>query len=98
MSVWEILRPNFHLGWNLFLALTPLGLSFVLFRINLKLNGLWWLGAIVFFAFLPNAPYVLTDIIHLFDKLKIPNLSPYLVGLQQKLSPNTHSTIVDGRF
>jgi uncharacterized membrane protein len=26
---------------------------------------LWWLGVVVFIAFLPNAPYVLTDIIHL---------------------------------
>ncbi|MEL7225281.1 MAG: DUF1361 domain-containing protein, partial [Cyanobacteria bacterium J06576_12] len=26
---------------------------------------LWWLGLVSFIAFLPNAPYVLTDIIHI---------------------------------
>jgi uncharacterized membrane protein len=28
---------------------------------------LWWLGFLVFIAFLPNAPYILTDIIHVID-------------------------------
>ncbi len=31
---------------------------------------LWWLGFFVFIAFLPNAPYVLTDIIHLYDDIR----------------------------
>jgi uncharacterized membrane protein len=30
----------------------------------------WWAGFMVFIAFLPNAPYVLTDIIHLIDQIK----------------------------
>ncbi|MFM9263703.1 DUF1361 domain-containing protein [Tychonema sp. BBK16] len=30
----------------------------------------WWAGFLVFIAFLPNAPYVLTDIIHLIDQIK----------------------------
>ncbi len=30
----------------------------------------WWAGFLVFIAFLPNAPYVLTDIIHLIEQIK----------------------------
>jgi uncharacterized membrane protein len=30
----------------------------------------WWFGFLIFIAFLPNAPYVLTDIIHLIDQIK----------------------------
>ncbi|MDY6803955.1 MAG: DUF1361 domain-containing protein [Cyanobacteriota bacterium] len=31
---------------------------------------LWWLGLFAFIAFLPNAPYVLTDIIHLYEDVR----------------------------
>ncbi|MBI4783860.1 MAG: DUF1361 domain-containing protein [Oscillatoriophycideae cyanobacterium NC_groundwater_1537_Pr4_S-0.65um_50_18] len=53
--------------WNLFLAFIPLVLSFWLFRRKTiqKRSLLWWLVFVVFVAFLPNAPYMLTDIIHL---------------------------------
>jgi uncharacterized membrane protein len=52
--------------WNLFLAFIPLVLSFWLYRRNVSARSiLWWVGFAVFIAFLPNAPYVLTDIIHL---------------------------------
>jgi uncharacterized membrane protein len=52
--------------WNLFLAFIPLALSFWLFRQrSLRRSLLWWTGFAVFLAFLPNAPYLLTDIIHL---------------------------------
>jgi uncharacterized membrane protein len=68
------------MGWNLFLAVVPLVLSVFLFRrvqmgnstivlpsVPLQRRSgslLWWLGVAVFVAFLPNAPYILTDIIH----------------------------------
>ncbi|NEP03011.1 MAG: DUF1361 domain-containing protein [Symploca sp. SIO2E9] len=62
---------NIHSGWivwNLFLAFIPLALSFWLFRTTSRLRPvLWWLGFLVFAAFLPNAPYLLTDIIHLIN-------------------------------
>jgi uncharacterized membrane protein len=54
------------IAWNLFLAFIPLALSFWLFRRKPGARSiLWWLGFVVFVAFLPNAPYLLTDIIHL---------------------------------
>ncbi|HIK12058.1 MAG TPA: DUF1361 domain-containing protein [Oscillatoriaceae cyanobacterium M33_DOE_052] len=33
-------------------------------------SPLWWLGFLAFVAFLPNAPYVLTDVIHLIDDIR----------------------------
>lgn len=57
--------------WNLFLAFIPLVLSFWLFlRRSQKRSLLWWLGFITFIAFLPNAPYLLTDIIHLIEAIR----------------------------
>lgn len=60
---------NRHSGWiiwNLFLAFIPLVLSFLLYRRrSLSRSLLWWVAFAVFIAFLPNAPYLLTDIIHL---------------------------------
>ncbi|MBE9046206.1 DUF1361 domain-containing protein [Pleurocapsales cyanobacterium LEGE 10410] len=57
--------------WNLFLAFIPLVISFGLFlRRSKKRSLLWWLGFVVFIAFLPNAPYLLTDIIHLIEAIR----------------------------
>jgi uncharacterized membrane protein len=52
------------MGWNLFLAAIPVVIGVVVFRAR-RHTLLWWLGAGAFIAFLPNAPYVLTDIVHL---------------------------------
>lgn len=57
--------------WNLFLAFIPLILSFWLFwRRSKKRSLVWWIGLIVFITFLPNAPYLLTDIIHLIEAIR----------------------------
>lgn len=64
--------------WNLFLAFIPLTLSFWLFTRHsnkrcfrlVPQSPLWWLGLIVFIAFLPNAAYLLTDIIHLIEAIR----------------------------
>jgi uncharacterized membrane protein len=53
--------------WNLFLAFIPLILSILLFQKERSRSLFWWLGLIIFLAFLPNAPYVLTDTIHLIE-------------------------------
>lgn len=53
------------MAWNLALAVVPLVLSVVLFRGARRHTAVWWLGAAAFLVFLPNAPYVLTDLVHL---------------------------------
>jgi uncharacterized membrane protein len=67
---WDAVNINRDLIiWNTFLAVIPLGLSVWLFRRS-KPKGdwprspLWWLMFAIFVGFLPNAPYILTDIIH----------------------------------
>jgi uncharacterized membrane protein len=64
--------------WNLFLAFIPLALSFWLFtKSQTKPNSkparrslFWWAIFLIFIAFLPNAPYLLTDIIHLIAAIR----------------------------
>jgi uncharacterized membrane protein len=56
--------------WNGFLAFIPLVLSIWLFRGRGSRSILWWVGFATFMAFLPNAPYVLTDIIHLVHNIR----------------------------
>ena len=73
-KVWRVLLSNSRwMSWNLFLAFVPLALSVWLFRQKRWRSGLWWLGFLVFFAFLPNAPYVLTDVIHLIEDIRTIN-------------------------
>ena len=50
--------------WNLFLAYIPVFLSVWLFRWSDRRSPVWWVIFAIFIAFLPNAPYILTDIIH----------------------------------
>jgi uncharacterized membrane protein len=56
---------NEWMAWNLFLALIPALLARRLFRSDASRGPGWWLGAAMFVAFLPNAAYVLTDVVHL---------------------------------
>ncbi|MBU7583021.1 MAG: DUF1361 domain-containing protein [Nostoc sp. TH1S01] len=69
--VLQVLRINMNwMTWNLFLAFIPLALSVWLFRARRGRSWVWWLGFTVFYAFLPNAPYLLTDVIHLIDDIR----------------------------
>ncbi len=70
---WILSRNIERIIWNLFLAFIPLGLSFWLFRRGRSRSFVWWLGFVVFIAFLPNAPYILTDIIHLINDVRDVN-------------------------
>lgn len=69
-----LMALRIHSGWiiwNLFLAFIPLALSVWLFRRNERERSfLWWVAFLVFIAFLPNAPYLLTDIIHLIKAVR----------------------------
>lgn len=76
------LKPHFHLGWNLFLALVPLVLALWLFRHTERRGWLWWPLLFVFILFLPNAAYTLTDIIHFIDEVRFsePELPEWTVA------------------
>jgi uncharacterized membrane protein len=55
-------------GWmacNLALALAPWFLALVLFRPSRRPGAAWLVATAGFLLLLPNAPYVLTDVIHL---------------------------------
>ncbi|MFO5493358.1 MAG: DUF1361 domain-containing protein [Cuspidothrix sp.] len=75
-TVLQVLKINMRwMTWNLFLAFIPLALSVWLFRRQRGRSGVWWLGFLSFYAFLPNAPYLLTDIIHLIhDIRRVPSI------------------------
>jgi uncharacterized membrane protein len=60
--------PTLQLGLFLILGLLPL--SIWLFRSKLGRSATWWLGFVAFYGFLPNAPYLLTDVIHLIDDIR----------------------------
>jgi uncharacterized membrane protein len=53
--------------WNLILAAIPVALAVVVFRHRGPRTALWWTGAGLCALFLPNAPYVVTDLVHLRD-------------------------------
>jgi uncharacterized membrane protein len=63
----EVARANRHwITWNLTLAFVPAVLAVVLFgRARARHGYGWWLGVVTFVLFLPNAPYVVTDLVHL---------------------------------
>ena len=51
--------------WNLYLAAIPAVVALLLFRRPSPTGVAWFAGFAVWLAFLPNAPYVLTDVVHL---------------------------------
>jgi uncharacterized membrane protein len=60
------------LVWNLFLAWIPFGVSLA-FRKEIAMQ--WWARGglfIVWLLFFPNAPYILTDLIHLKQRAGVP--------------------------
>jgi len=67
-------RTYAFLGWNLFLAAVPLFASIGLQRAAARGRGI--LFQILLFSlwllFLPNAPYILTDLVHLSPRPPIP--------------------------
>lgn len=66
-----LLRSHgFWMTWNLLLAFVPVMLAFLLFRRGVRRTALWWCGAVLFLLFLPNAPYVITDVVHLFRDIR----------------------------
>lgn len=60
--------PTLQLGLFFLLGLLPL--SIWAFRTKLGRSAIWWFGFVAFYGFLPNAPYLLTDVIHLIDDIR----------------------------
>jgi uncharacterized membrane protein len=60
-----------------FLAIA-IGLVIILIAIDIRSRSAqqnsrsisWWLGLLVFIGFLPNAPYILTDVVHFYDAVR----------------------------
>lgn len=68
--------------WWIVLGLICIGMSVFLFnRQKSKRTVLWWLGLVCFIAFLPNAPYVLTDIIHIIRGVSRGGLRVWAIAL-----------------
>ena len=62
----RLLEVSGHwMTWNLILALAPWVLSIYFFRPARRPGATWVCGALAFLLLVPNAPYVLTDVIHL---------------------------------
>ncbi len=69
-------------AWWIALLLISIGMSYFLFnRPKSARTFLWWLGLVGFIAFLPNAPYVLTDIIHLIKGTSGSNVPVWVIAL-----------------
>jgi uncharacterized membrane protein len=74
-TVYQVLAHHGRgMAWNTMLALIPLVLASRLFRSAHASSSArtpsWWIGVGVFVLFLPNSPYVLSDVIHFFDDVR----------------------------
>jgi len=71
-----------QLMWLVVVGVVALGVSIWLFKRSYTSKvWLWWLGLAVFIAFLPNAPYVLTDIIHLIRGTSSGDIATCVIAL-----------------
>ncbi len=61
--------------WNLFLAWIPYVCSLIVTQLHERQPRRWWFliaPGLLWLVFLPNAPYIVTDIIHLTDDTGFP--------------------------
>jgi uncharacterized membrane protein len=59
--------------WNLFLAWIPFIIStYIVLRQDKIARPLFWLLTVMWLLFFPNAPYILTDIFHLKQRIPVP--------------------------
>ena len=66
--------------WNLILAVVPVAMAWVLFGSGRERTLWWWSGVFAFVVFLPNAPYVLTDSVHLLDDIRQTRSDLFVIG------------------
>jgi uncharacterized membrane protein len=63
------------LVWNLFLAWVPYGWSLWAASIQRRYPRHWWrllLPGALWLLFFPNAPYIITDFVHLYERPPVP--------------------------
>ncbi len=66
-------QSGYSLLWNLFLAALPLLWSSIFQRASARKRWIWaLLSFVLWILFLPNAPYLLTDLVHLAPKPNVP--------------------------
>ena len=75
-----VIRNRFWMTWNLILAFTPAVLAVLVFRSRGPRTLGWWAGAGLVLLFLPNAPYVVTDLVHLRDDVVLAGGDLAVVG------------------
>jgi uncharacterized membrane protein len=82
-EAWVLFASHVHwMGWNLLLAFVPLAIGAILFRAGNRRTVGWWLGFGLFVAFLPNAPYVMSDLVHFpADASAASSMKVVLLGL-----------------
>ena len=73
-------RDHLWMGWNLTLAFIPAVVAVAVFRSRAPRGAGWWLGAGLALLFLPNAPYVLTDLVHLRGDVAAAGTDGAVVG------------------
>jgi uncharacterized membrane protein len=56
--------------WNVFLAAVPAVAALALFTAPVRRGTLWSLGFVSWVLFLPNAPYLLTDVVHMVHDIQ----------------------------
>ena len=61
----------FNLVWNIFLAWLPLGFAFLAGRFRVS-RGYFVACAFFWLLFLPNSPYLVTDLVHLKPRPPVP--------------------------
>jgi uncharacterized membrane protein len=62
--------------WNLYLAAIPSVLAVVCFRRRSSVGPAWWALFACWWLCLPNAPYVLTDVLHMVDDVRAAPTRP----------------------
>ncbi len=74
--IWD--RVSFiYILWNIFLALLPFLVSSILININNQKkikNYLFFIIGIIWLLLIPNAPYIITDFIHIGEVRAVPEL------------------------
>ncbi|MEU1204298.1 DUF1361 domain-containing protein [Nocardia sp. NPDC005825] len=80
-------RNLFWMVWNTVLAWIPVALALLVFRRppederRLPISPFWWAGVVLLLLFLPNAPYVVTDLVHLRDDIRAAGNGPVVTTI-----------------